>query len=556
MTRAALVASVVAGAMLAATAGRAADFTVHNGETTGQQTLSGANAIGTIETGGAIITSGDNTPGVVSGDPYNTINNDGTVSTDGAHSYGIDAYGDHASVTNGGTINGSGDTWIGINSAGDNAFIDNSGLIEGSGQFAAGIFSLNDYATIINRGTITTSANLPDDRPGGISSEGNYATIENLGSITATGYEANGIASAFNDHATITNSGSIHVSGDQSTGVNIAGGSPEVTNVGTITTSGEFSTAIFSNSDDAVIVNRGEITTWDDYSEGIYVNSGDGAVVINSGKVFTNGVDTWAIDMEGTNSTLDLLAGTVLQGGLYYLNADTATLNIGTGLNTAFTFNTLARDDQHQRPALRDRRRRPCGRRSDRACRGQQLRARPRPLDRRCHRGPRAGGCQRADDRRIARSDERRRAWAVGDRASASTATHQASGSLEGYHYGAGGVMLGIDRTLSAATAAGVFGGFSDGKIATAADSTHIGAAGAFAGAYWNRDDGKSFAHVSLTGGGLDNDSDRTVANNLVAGGLETAHASYGSYYVSPALTFGLHQAAGDATVSPSLGVR
>jgi uncharacterized protein with beta-barrel porin domain len=131
-----------------------------------------------------------------------------------------------------------------------------------------------------------------------------------------------------------------------------------------------------------------------------------------------------------------------------------------------------------------------------------------------------------------------------------------ASAPLDGFHYGAFGVMAGIDRPLSASTLAGIFGGIANGGIRTAAGSTQIDATGAFAGAYWSKDDGGVFTHLSFAAGGFFDDSSRTVANNMVTGGLETASASYGSFFVDPSLSFGLHRRMGDATVSPSLGLR
>jgi hypothetical protein len=130
-----------------------------------------------------------------------------------------------------------------------------------------------------------------------------------------------------------------------------------------------------------------------------------------------------------------------------------------------------------------------------------------------------------------------------------------AAAPLDAYRYGAFGLMAGVDRPLSASTLAGIFGGIANGGIKTAAGSTGIDATGAFAGAHWSRDTGRAFAHLSVSAGGFANDSSRTVANNTVTGGLETASASYGRFYVDPAVTFGLHRRMGATTVSPSLGL-
>jgi outer membrane autotransporter protein len=64
-----------------------------------------------------------------------------------------------------------------------------------------------------------------------------------------------------------------------------------------------------------------------------------------------------------------------------------------------------------------------------------------------------------------------------------------------------------------------------------------------------------------VQGGGSRNDSTRQINNNLAAGGLETAKASYNGWYVSPELTLGHRIALGNMlgaqhTLTPSVQVR
>jgi hypothetical protein len=72
---------------------------------------------------------------------------------------------------------------------------------------------------------------------------------------------------------------------------------------------------------------------------------------------------------------------------------------------------------------------------------------------------------------------------------------------------------------------------------------------------------GASFLRFGLQGGHSSNDSTRNTNNNLVAGGIENATASFDGWYVTPEATFGHHFALGAAggaayTLTPSLTVR
>jgi uncharacterized protein with beta-barrel porin domain len=485
-----LLSGAALGALLISSGAHAASFTIVNGQTaTTTQTLNSTGDVGTIESGGAISTSGN--LGVFSTGLNNAVNNNGTVTTLGSFASGIV-------------------------SGGDNASINNSGTITTSGGGAEGILSDGSGATITNSGTITTSGESAD----GIYSGGNGATITNSGTITSVGPFTYAILSG-GDNATITNSGTITASSGASGIYSVRPGAV-ITNSGTITTSG---VGIISYGSDATIINRGTIL------------GGSAAISVNR-----------------PNAIVNLLAGTAIQGGID-LRSDT-TLNIGTGLNTALTLTGV--------PTTINTAGQP------RVLSGSTLAvvdptgfaaADAFAFDF-------AGTIADTVDARMAPSDSaamttgsipgdavpsRRGFWITGlglysDRG--------ASAPLDGFHYGAFGVMAGVDRSLSASTLAGIFGGITHGGIKTAAGSTQIDATGGFAGAYWSRDDGRTFAHLSVAAGGFLDDSSRIVANNLVTGGLETASASYGSFYVDPAVTFGLHRRMGDATVSPSLGLR
>ena len=562
------------GALFLASAAEAASFTIQNGQTvTATQVLPDSGDTGTIEKGGAIQTTGDNNPGVLSESDHQTVNNRGTIGTNGFESYGIYSAQDYFTANNAGTITGSGDTQAGINvQVGTHAIVTNSGTITETGTLTTGISTWSDHATINNSGTITTidDVTVTGDRSGGIVVDGDYSTVANTGTINTTGYATWGML-VFANGVTATNSGAINATTDSTAG---SGGSAigiyvfasddtETVNKGKITATGDGAYGIYSFlSENATIINRGVIiANGVEYGEGVLNQAGDNATLINSGTIIATASagDPYAIDMYGANDTVTLLAHSAIQGGLYFEDPGSATLNIGTGLNTALTFDspddlpeTLNTNGQ---PYVID----------------AALLAVVDPTGLAA-----VNGFAFDLSRSVADTVEARMGAADGDGLTtgalpgSAASVHRdywtaglgfydryaASGSLDGYGDVAGGMMAGADRALSADSTAGLFGGVAAGSISTNAGSTNINAVGAFAGGYFSHDDGKAFTHLSLVGGGLDNSSDRMVANNLVSGGLETARADYGSFYASPALTLGLHEHVGDAVVSPSVGLR
>lgn len=592
LRRGALLCGAAIGTFCAVPAG-AADFTVGSGTTAyTTQYLTDPGDTGTIAPGGAIDVSGYTAYGVHSSGDANTVTNNGTVAANGASasgvfstgaaatitnnsaisaigesSSGIYSVGNDAMVVNRGAISGNADGgqyWTGIFSLGGKATIDNSGSIDGAGTYSLGIYAAGDDATVHNSGTITTSG---DWGPAGISAAGNGAVVDNSGTIEVTGGSADhpaiGIRSDGED-AVIHNSGTVNVAGDGGpigiasfgTGAVIDnGGAVDVT--GYNSTGSDYAVGVRSTGSDAVFTNRGSIAVAGAYADGV-LSSGDNFAFTNRGSIRAIGTGAWALDFEGYAPTVTLLPGTAIQGGIYFNDPSSSTLNIGTGLNTALTFvggNVPATINTYGQPyvvngatlAVVD----PTGfAAADQftfdfaGTLTSTLESRMAPVgDAGMTTGSLPGDA----------APDRRGFWITGlgfygDR--------QASAPLDGFDYGAFGLMAGVDRSLSASTLAGIFGGIAHGGVKTAAGSTAIDASGGFAGTYWSKDTGKVFAHLSVAAGGFANDSSRIVANNLVAGGLETASASYASFYVDPAVSFGLHRQVGAATVSPSLGLR
>jgi hypothetical protein len=107
-----------------------------------------------------------------------------------------------------------------------------------------------------------------------------------------------------------------------------------------------------------------------------------------------------------------------------------------------------------------------------------------------------------------------------------------------GIFAGGGHSQLSLDRNLGNTTTDTVFGGVYGRYIFSS-----FGA--------------PSFLDFALHGGGSSNGSSRTINNNLLANGLETATASYGSSYISPEMTYGVKLPLwAEYTLTPSLRLR
>ena len=123
------------------------------------------------------------------------------------------------------------------------------------------------------------------------------------------------------------------------------------------------------------------------------------------------------------------------------------------------------------------------------------------------------------------------------------------------------GGMLGADFAFRPDLRVGGFLG--GGQTRTSIDRNQGGSDSdlLFGGAYARYDIGASFLHGAVQAGASNNATTRTINNNLIANGLETATASYHGWYVSPELTYGRRYALGtlaDAsyTLTPSMRVR
>jgi hypothetical protein len=113
------------------------------------------------------------------------------------------------------------------------------------------------------------------------------------------------------------------------------------------------------------------------------------------------------------------------------------------------------------------------------------------------------------------------------------------------------GGAMGVDRVLGGNLRLGAFVGAGTSRESVELDVQKIDASYVFGGGYGRFDWISQYLDFSLYGGGIDNKSTRTVANNTVASGIETATASYGGWFISPEHSIQCHH--GDAARSAAL---
>lgn len=123
------------------------------------------------------------------------------------------------------------------------------------------------------------------------------------------------------------------------------------------------------------------------------------------------------------------------------------------------------------------------------------------------------------------------------------------------------GGMLGGDMRLRPDLRLGAFIGL--GQTRTAIDFNYGTSKGdlGFGGVYAQYDAGATFLRAAVQAGGSQNSVTRNINNNLAAGGLETANATFNGWYVSPEAAIGHRLALGtfagaSYTLTPSLKVR
>ena len=490
----------------------ASSFTIVNGQTvTTTQTLSTTGDVGTVLQGGTInAPAGD---GIISNANGVTINNAGSVTTSGSNGINVN-------IKNSNTVINSGTT---------------------TGGFY-GIYVQGNFNSITNSGTATSAFY-------GISAFGIANSITNSGTATGGFY---GIYYQDNTNApiTITNSGTAT---GGTYGISASGSNITITNSGTVT-GGTF--GLSANGSNQTITNSGTI------KGGTFGISAFGTAntITNSGTIIGG---TASVLMSGTtNNTLNLLAGSNIQGNLA-LGAGNF-LNIGPGLNSAFAYTGTLNLNTFGAPfvtsggvvAVID----PTGFSAQNEMLTDLTRGISNTVDGRLASARTQGmpNSMTMNGTTISATADAPAGpntvmWASGF---GNYRNQKSGGANAGFNNGLGGLNLGFDGEIADGTRAGGFIGAALSNFATIGGSQNINTNSYFGGAYAGFTGSSHFLNLSLTGGRSNQASDRTVANNLVVGGIEHATANYGGFFISPSATLGTDLHRNSGILTPSVRAR
>ncbi|MGJ4893348.1 autotransporter outer membrane beta-barrel domain-containing protein [Bradyrhizobium sp. HKCCYLRH3099] len=523
------------------------------------------------------------------------VTNSGTISGssgENGSSYGVLGGRDVRLVNSGSLLssstgqNGSAIAVRGVN----NVDVSNSGRLAssgGDGSQAFGVLSDLGDLRIANSGTLTAMVGA-SGQASGVVAIGGAANVTNSGIIAVTG-GTSGFGIQSGQDATLANSGSIVVSSDQQAIGLLTGGNATVTNSGTITAvaGGAGSGIGISAGNNAAIVNSGTIIgVTPQGSQGFGIQASGTANVTNSGEIsgslaalqFAGGADTLtvlrgsriigAINLGGGgdtvnfrggnhNLTFDTLAGATVTGTTPFVVSGNRAVAIDptSFASTGRTLNDFSRGVSDAVPVFT----------GSRATGGAPL----------GFAAPEASS--RIDDAFAAMSGLSAYASpgmayknptvvygdgsAVWGRGFGGQRIQQQDGVLPRTTNLFYGGMIGGDWQAGSGLRLGAFLG--GGQTRSSADF-NFGTTNAdlvFGGAYARYDLGASFLNAAVQAGGSRNTASRTINNNLVAGGLETAAANFNGWYVSPEATFGHRWGLGSLggatyTLTPSFRLR
>lgn len=118
------------------------------------------------------------------------------------------------------------------------------------------------------------------------------------------------------------------------------------------------------------------------------------------------------------------------------------------------------------------------------------------------------------------------------------------------------GAAIGIDRIFASHIRLGAFIGGGSGREAVELNTQTISTTYLYGGVYGQVDKGPQFLDFALWGGGMNSGTTRGIANNLVPTGFEFATASYGGWFISPELIYGMHIPISHVVWTPRATVR
>jgi uncharacterized protein with beta-barrel porin domain len=558
---------------------------INSGSITGLTAINANNDV-TVSNTGAITGQGY---GIYSNAGTVTLSNSGTISQTQGIAFPVPysaVFGNgDVTVSNTGMISGAG---AGIYSSSGNAAVTNSGTITGQ---TYGIYSKAGTVTLTNSGTISQTQGTGNPA---IIANGGPVTVSNTGTISGVG---GGIFSS-SGNSTVTNSGTIWGSG-QSIAAVLSAGNIAVTNSGTITggLSGVF--AVHNVS----LVNSGTISGgYAVYSQGAVnvTNSGNvtgqsygiaatlGGTVLNSGAIsgniavashgpmtLTNSGLIWgsggtAILFAGSNDVLTIDPGSKIIGKITLGTHDTVNVNAG---NQNLTFSSLSTATiAGSVPYVVSGNRIASVNVSGFAGADRNLLAVIDAISSSLG-GQTASGSQTVasggalgftgagyvaasaeevfanvlgyakapNDAVVFKNpslafDNGSMIWAkgfIGQR------SQEASGPVLGNLTNFYGGMVGVDRAIAPDLKLGALAGGGNTSTAIGQNAGSSASDLGFGGIYGRKEFGPMFVDFDVIAGGSSNRSARNINNNLAPGGLETASASFGGWFVSPEAVVG-----------------
>ncbi|MCY6382205.1 autotransporter outer membrane beta-barrel domain-containing protein [Hoeflea prorocentri] len=525
---------------------------------------------------GDVITHGHNSP----------ISNSGTIGSIGTFRGDVETRGDNSPVFNSGTINGD------VINDGDHSAVTNFGIINGfikldgreagvtnSGTINSSIFTSGELGTVTNFGIINDRIRTSGPNSGVTNFgmvDGLILTFERDSGVINFGM-VDGNVDTRGRNSDVTNSGTINGN------IQTSGRGSGVTNSGTINgriqtfgrgsdiaNSGTVNGPIFTESDLSTVTNSGTIN-------GNVETAGQRGSIANSGRIngfvetggqggsITNsGFIEGGVFSIGDNGVINLLAGSVVLGGIELSGFGNRTLNVGNGLNldSIVTGNPTVNANgaplvvNGDQVIVID----PTGLATAHLWLDTISGAILNTVD-----DPFAGGGNSTGSTSFAFAkdgagsskaavDGGARAWGsvFGGRRN-----QDGSGPTVDADLNYGGVIVGADTGLAGNTRFGAFLGGALTDFDIRFDTQDVDAGSVFGGLYVRHGWDESWIKLIVAGGWADHDVRRVVANNTAAGGLETATASYDGYFIIPSVTLGtqVHGVVPDHVLVPSVRV-
>jgi len=424
----------------------------------------------------------------------------------------------NAKVTNSGTIianNGSG-------VSGSNVDITNSGVLRG---YWEGVIA-SQTASVTNSGTIV------GDHSAGISASNDNLYLTNSGSISGSGAGAR----AFNGSVNVVNSGTIVGTGPSGVGV-VSGAAGSVVNSGTIIGAGgtaiQFGATTPAQSDSLTVLPGARFGGVVDFSGGAdTVSFGPGSWILNTanfdktlstvttaGKPYVVTPNQIIVaDLSGVGAQNRAIMD--ITGWIASVLPDAPVFTPGAGGATAFAATESSAS----------------------------------PFDAFASFPSDAPGYARAPVLKAASASygDGNAVWAkaFGGQRQQDNSDALIGGTTTGY-----GGAVGYERLVGPDLRLGVLAGGSANKTNLHFNAGSTGTDTVFGGAYGRKIWGGTFLDLSVIGGSLDNTSQRNIGGGLA---VATATASYGGWFVNPALMFGrrLDVDGRGFTVTPAVKVR